>query len=85
MLSLSDLAILVAILLSVTGAARILYVNRRWRDRRFIGLHRAAGPLHGTVVDAGGMEAPLLRFTAGGRPAMVEFEPGTSRPPASGC
>lgn len=76
MLNLSDLAILAAILISVTGAATILFANRRWRDRRYIGLHRAAVSLHGSVVDADGMEAPLLRFTAGGRPAMLEYEPG---------
>jgi hypothetical protein len=75
-LSLGDLAILAAILLSVAGAATILFVSRRWRNQQFIGLHRAAGHLNGSVVDADGMEAPLLRFTAGGRPAMLEYEPG---------
>ena len=76
MLSYGDLAIILALLLSVAGGATLLFVERRWRSRRYAGLNRAAARLGATTVDAEGMDEPLLRFTAGGRPAMVEFERG---------
>jgi RING finger family protein len=71
-----DLILVLAVIVSVAGASAILFVRSRWRSRQNIGLYRAAVRLNGTVVDADGMEMPLIRFTAEGRPAMVEFERG---------
>src|SRR6185436_10387607 len=70
-----------AFIFSVVGAAGILYVLRRWRSHRFLGFRRAAKRLSGTVVDAEGLDAPFARFTAGNRPAMIEY--GTVEGPST--
>jgi hypothetical protein len=75
-LNIGDLAILLAIVLSLLGAVGILYTQLRWRRRRDAGLVLAAGRLGGTVAAGEGFELSTLHFTVEGRPAHLEYEVG---------